>query len=159
LFPSGPHDEFVELCAVSTSDQLSQEDQERLREHLAACPSCREALQQYESIANDAIPAIAAQEASELDDPGPSWSQAKAEKVFFERLAQEEKREKDDAKKENNFRLMKQGQLVPDELVIDILQDRLIQSDCLNGVVLDGFPRNQKQAQLLDLCLAQLGVD
>jgi hypothetical protein len=103
LFPSGPHDEFLELCAVSTSGQLSQEDQERLREHLAVCPHCRVALQQYKSIFNDAIPVMAAEEIQE-PDPGPSWSQAKAERAFFERLAQEEKREKDDARKENNVR-------------------------------------------------------
>jgi hypothetical protein len=93
LSPSEPHDEFLELCAVSTSGQLSQEDQERLREHLAVCPACREALQQYESIVTHAIPAIAAEEEAE-PDPGPSWSQTKAEKVFFERLEQEEKRER-----------------------------------------------------------------
>ncbi len=93
MFPSEPHDEFLELCAVSTSGQLSQEDQERLREHLAVCPACREALQQYETIVNDAIPTIAAEGDSE-PDPGPSWSQRKAEKVFFERLEQEEKHER-----------------------------------------------------------------
>ena len=97
MFPSEPHDEFLELCAVSTSGQLSQEDQARLREHLAVCSSCREALQQYESIVNRAIPAIAAEEASE-PDPGPAWSQTKAEKAFFERLAQEEKRKRDGVK-------------------------------------------------------------
>ncbi len=93
MFPSEPHDEFLELCADSTSGQLSQEDQERLREHLAVCPACREALQQYETVVNDAIPTIAAEEGSE-PDPGPSWSQTKAEKAFFDRLGQEEKREK-----------------------------------------------------------------
>jgi signal transduction histidine kinase len=93
LFPSGPHDEFLELCAVSTSGQLSQEDQQRLREHLALCPGCREALQQYESIVHQAIPAIAAKSPSE-SDPGPSWSERKAEKVFFERLEQEENRKR-----------------------------------------------------------------
>lgn len=93
MFPSGPHDEFLELCAVSTSGQLSQEDQQRLREHLALCPGCREALQQYESIVHQAIPAIASKSASK-SDPGPSWSQRKAEKVFFERLEQEENRKR-----------------------------------------------------------------
>jgi hypothetical protein len=93
LFPSGPHDEFLELCAVSTSGQLNQEDHKRLREHLAVCPSCREALRQYESVIKEAIPNLAAEDASE-SDPGPSWSQRRAEKVFFERLEQEEKRKR-----------------------------------------------------------------
>jgi hypothetical protein len=96
LIPSGPHDEFLELCAVSTSGQLSQEDQARLREHLAVCDACRDALREYESLVNEVIPAIAADEASD-PGPGPSWSQAKAEKAFFERLAQEEKRDRDAA--------------------------------------------------------------
>ena len=89
MLPSGPHDEFLELCAVSTSGQLSEEEQNRLQEHIAVCPECREALRQYESVVNDAIPAIGAEQSSRID-PGPSWSQSRAEKAFFERLAQEE---------------------------------------------------------------------
>ena len=103
MIPSGPHDEFLELCAVSTSGQLSQEDQARLQEHLAVCSACRDALREYESIVNEVIPAIAADEASE-PAPGPSWSQAKAEKAFFGRLAEEEKREKDGAGSESGAR-------------------------------------------------------
>jgi hypothetical protein len=91
LFPSGPHDEFLELCAVSTSGQLSQEDHERLQEHLARCPACREALRQYGSVINETIPTIAAEDAREAD-PGPSWSQKKAEKAFFERLEKEKRK-------------------------------------------------------------------
>ena len=89
MLPSGPHDEFLELCAVSTSGQLSEEEQNRLQEHLAVCPECREALRQYESVVDDAIPGIGAQQSSRID-PGPSWSSSRAEKAFFERLAQEE---------------------------------------------------------------------
>ncbi len=89
MLPSGPHDEFLELCAVSTSGQLSEEEQNRLQEHLAVCAECREALRQYESVVQDAIPAIGAEHSSRID-PGPSWSQSRAEKAFFERLAQED---------------------------------------------------------------------
>lgn len=42
------------------------------------------------------------------------------------------------------------GQLVPDELVIDILTARLEESDCKNGYILDGFPRTIAQAEALD---------
>lgn len=42
------------------------------------------------------------------------------------------------------------GQLVPDELVIDILTARLKESDCKNGYILDGFPRTIAQAEALD---------
>ena len=41
------------------------------------------------------------------------------------------------------------GQLVPDSVVIDIVRERLAQSDCANGYVLDGFPRTVPQAQAL----------
>jgi hypothetical protein len=89
LLPSGPHDEFLELCAVSTSGQLSEEEQKRLQKHLAVCPECREAVREFESVVNDAIPAIGAEQSSRID-PGPSWSQSKAERAFFERLAKED---------------------------------------------------------------------
>ena len=88
-----PHDEFLELCAVSTSGQLTEEEQKKLQEHLAVCQSCREALRQYEAVVGQAIPAIAANEESEAAESDPSWSQEEAEKAFFKRLAQEEKRE------------------------------------------------------------------
>jgi DNA repair exonuclease SbcCD ATPase subunit len=89
LLPSGPHDEFLELCAVSTSGQLSEEEQNRLQAHLAVCPACREALREYESVVNEAIPAIGAEQSSRID-PGPGFSQSKAEKAFFDRLAKED---------------------------------------------------------------------
>jgi len=45
---------------------------------------------------------------------------------------------------------MNSGKLVPDELVIKILKERIEKSDCKNGFILDGFPRNVAQAKLLD---------
>lgn len=93
MLPTEPHDEFLELCAVSTSGQLSEEEQKKLQEHLAVCQSCREAIRQYEAVVGQAIPAIAANEEPEGAKPGPSWSQEEAEKAFFKRLAQAEKRE------------------------------------------------------------------
>ena len=42
------------------------------------------------------------------------------------------------------------GQLVPDEVVIGIIRDRLAQDDCANGFILDGFPRTIPQAEALD---------
>lgn len=43
--------------------------------------------------------------------------------------------------------LIADGQLVPDELIIDIVKDRLNQEDCKNGYILDGFPRTIPQAE------------
>lgn len=45
---------------------------------------------------------------------------------------------------------MDQGALVPDEIVIGIIQERLAQADCANGFILDGFPRTIAQAEALD---------
>jgi hypothetical protein len=85
-----PHDEFLELCAVSTSGQLAEEDQRRLQEHLVVCSSCREALQQYEAIIRHAIPAMGAEETPENLEAGPRWSEKRAESALFDRIAREE---------------------------------------------------------------------
>ena len=52
---------------------------------------------------------------------------------------------------------MDQGLLVPDELTVRILLDRVAQEDCKNGYVLDGFPRTIPQAQVLDEALTKQG--
>lgn len=52
---------------------------------------------------------------------------------------------------------MDQGLLVPDELTVKILLDRVANEDCKNGYVLDGFPRTIPQAKVLDQALAELG--
>jgi adenylate kinase len=53
---------------------------------------------------------------------------------------------------------MDRGDLVPDELVIAMVMERLGESDCGAGFVLDGFPRTVNQAEALDLRLAELGT-
>ncbi len=52
---------------------------------------------------------------------------------------------------------MDKGLLVPDELTVKILLDRVAKDDCKNGYVLDGFPRTIPQAQVLDKALAEIG--
>ena len=52
---------------------------------------------------------------------------------------------------------MDQGLLVPDELVVDLVVDRLNQEDCNSGCVLDGFPRTIPQAEALDAALEAAG--
>ena len=49
------------------------------------------------------------------------------------------------------------GALVPDEVVIGIVRDRLAQDDCKNGFILDGFPRTIPQAEALKAMLAERG--
>ena len=46
--------------------------------------------------------------------------------------------------------LLDEGKLVPDSLVIEMLQERLLSKDCVNGAILDGFPRTIAQAESLD---------
>jgi len=52
---------------------------------------------------------------------------------------------------------MDAGQLVPDELTVKILLDRVAKDDCKDGYVLDGFPRTIPQAEVLDEALTKLG--
>jgi Putative zinc-finger len=93
LSQSVPHDEFLELCALSTSGELTEEEQKKLDAHLAVCPACRQALEEYASALDQAIPLFAAAEDHADLDPGPRWSPQKTEKEFFERLGREVKQE------------------------------------------------------------------
>lgn len=52
---------------------------------------------------------------------------------------------------------MDRGALVPDHLVIKIIEERLKQADCNRGFILDGFPRTVSQAEALDTLLSQMG--
>lgn len=53
---------------------------------------------------------------------------------------------------------MKRGELVPDQLVCDLVVERLGQPDCENGFMLDGFPRTVPQAEALDQTLVRAGI-
>lgn len=51
---------------------------------------------------------------------------------------------------------MDKGELVPDSVVIGLVKERIAQDDCKNGYILDGFPRNTAQAEVLDKVLAEM---
>ena len=59
-------------------------------------------------------------------------------------------------KKANEY--MSSGQLVPDEVIVAIIEERLAESDCQQGYLLDGFPRTIAQAEALDAMLQQKGT-
>ena len=79
-----PHDEFLALCALSTSGELTQEERNRLQEHLPGCDTCREAMKQYDAVANSVIPVLTP--APESLEAHPPWSQERAEIALFQRL-------------------------------------------------------------------------
>lgn len=54
---------------------------------------------------------------------------------------------------------MDQGQLVPDEVTVGIVKERLAEDDCKDGFLLDGFPRTVQQADALDGILKELGME
>ena len=55
-------------------------------------------------------------------------------------------------------RYMDAGALVPDEVIIDIIRERLQKPDCAAGFILDGFPRTIPQAEALDAMLKEMGL-
>jgi adenylate kinase len=56
-------------------------------------------------------------------------------------------------------RYMKSGHLVPDEVVIGMILERIAKPDCASGFMLDGFPRTRPQAVALDAALTSAGVE
>jgi len=54
--------------------------------------------------------------------------------------------------------VMDKGELVPDRIVLGMVEERLKQDDCKKGYILDGFPRNTAQAEALDKMLDALGM-
>lgn len=84
---SESHEEYLELCALSTSGDLKQDELSRLDAHLAICSSCREAKREYEMLADSVLPGMVAQEAT----GGRSWPAKESEDEFLRRLEAETK--------------------------------------------------------------------
>lgn len=86
--PPDPHQEFQELCALSTTGELTAEEWMRLNDHLAHCGACRQAKRQFERVVAATIPALAEENGATEDEenaPGP-WSIEDAEAVLMQSL-------------------------------------------------------------------------
>jgi len=73
---SNLHEEFVALCAVYYSGEISDEEWALLQVHLAYCDSCHERFLEYQRITSSAIPALASAAASEIDNQEPESTQS-----------------------------------------------------------------------------------
>jgi DNA repair exonuclease SbcCD ATPase subunit len=90
------HEEFLELCALAASGNLSEAEGKKLREHLVACPECQEAMKEFNAVVDEVIPELAP-ELTEEPTLDPSFSQEKAEASFRKRLTDEKAKECDGA--------------------------------------------------------------
>jgi predicted nucleic acid-binding Zn-ribbon protein len=90
-----PHEEFLELCALSTSGGLSLEEQKRLQDHLGTCSGCREAMKEFAVVVDKAVPALAPDLAPELPEEDASFSVDAAEAALRKRLSEEDLAKKD----------------------------------------------------------------
>ena len=102
IVPPDSHEEFLELCALSTSGELTAEESERLRTHLAQCEECRRARQEYERIVATTIPQLAAESNSEEEagNPPGTWSIERAEADLMNALREEPSTEEESSKPE-----------------------------------------------------------
>jgi hypothetical protein len=84
-----PHEEFLELCALSTSGELTAAEQETLAKHLKNCSECRRAMRQFEAVVDRAVPALSPNLHDDSDAPPNPSAEAVAEARLFERLSRE----------------------------------------------------------------------
>lgn len=68
-------------------------------------------------------------------------------------------RNSDDERSKIICKMQDEGKLVPDELVLELLKDRISQDDCKNGYILDGFPRNIEQAKKYEEILSEINSE
>jgi hypothetical protein len=84
-----PHEKFLELCALSTSSELTPEEEGTLAKHLTNCAVCRKALQQFETVVDGAIPSVAENFGNDDGSQLDSTSDTIAEARLFQRLSED----------------------------------------------------------------------
>ena len=89
--PPDPHEEFEELCALSTTGELTAEEWARLEQHLAHCDACRESQRLFEHVVAMAIPLMAEEDGAVQNhgSSSDSWSIKEAEAALMESLRDE----------------------------------------------------------------------
>jgi DNA repair exonuclease SbcCD ATPase subunit len=84
------HEEFLNLCALSTTGELTETERRMLQEHLSECRECREAMNQFNVVVDHAIPTIGAEYAhNEHDTTENPWSQEDALEDLLSRLPEQ----------------------------------------------------------------------
>ena len=80
-----PHEEFLELCAVSTSGELSEEERKKLQDHLETCADCRQALKEFAAVIDTGVPFLS----SHLSTPTLNEPSLSTREVAQSRLTHE----------------------------------------------------------------------
>jgi hypothetical protein len=93
-----PHDRFLELCALSTSGELSEHEKRELDAHMADCSECRKALQEFEALATIGVPLLHSA-LSSIDSPGSESLPLEREKSMPNTIAEDRR----DARAEQVF--------------------------------------------------------
>jgi len=85
------HEEFLELCAVSVTGELTEDERTRLDEHLSTCSSCRAAFHEYQETTVSVIPQLASDLSLSTISADSSWSEDRVEAALLSRLRTEER--------------------------------------------------------------------
>ncbi len=80
------HEEYLELCAAAVANELSAEEEQKLKAHLATCHKCRAAMKDYETVLMKAIPSLAPEMVSAEDTENHGQPLGEAEKKLFQTI-------------------------------------------------------------------------